>query len=374
MDLTTVGVDVPLLAHEHGQLAPEEADHRLFLVVQVVGMCDHGPAHATKLVLGAADDPAECLVDLGVRAVEAGDEHPDGGGLEPEPEQLLRSQEVGRAPVALGHVPRDGGAAHNPPVGGAHRRDRHLDCDLPAVLGSVRELGVDRLALAGGVREHIPFMLRRFVGHLDPAQRTPDHLLGAVAVDPLRAAVPARHDAVEVRADDRVAGRVHDRGQGADRAFGSNPQGDIPDSREDGGPGARRQRRERDLGLELASVLAHRRDGLAHETRGRLLVERLSEAHVPLPVRRWDQRLDRLTHEPAASPAEQILRRGVGERDRTGVVNHDRRIRGRLQQRAEPLLGCPGAHLGSLALRDIPRDRSGADHRAARVADREDLQ
>ena len=47
----------------------------------------------------------------------------------------------------------------------------------------------------------------------DPGDRLPDHLGRGVAEQPLRGRVPRLNDAVQILADDRVVGRLHQRRQ-----------------------------------------------------------------------------------------------------------------------------------------------------------------
>lgn len=73
---------------------------------------------------------------------------------------------------------------------------------------------------------HLP-QLGEIAGRKHPGDRLTDHLLGRIAVEPLGAGVPAGDGAVEGRADDRVVGRLDDRGQAPDLALGLAASCDV---------------------------------------------------------------------------------------------------------------------------------------------------
>ena len=58
-----------------------------------------------------------------------------------------------------------------------------------------------------------------------------DHLRGGVSVELLGAAVPAGHHAVQRLSDDRVVGRLHDRGEPVARLGGLAALCHVPDRR-----------------------------------------------------------------------------------------------------------------------------------------------
>src|SRR5581483_5630868 len=110
---------------------------------------------------------------------------------------------------ALGHVARDDRALHDSSVGVRDRRDGQRDRDHAAVLAHALGLEVlDRLTGEHGLEKLLP--LARSVRALGYAARPADRLRGAVAVELLGAAVPARDGPVGRLGDDRVTGRLND--------------------------------------------------------------------------------------------------------------------------------------------------------------------
>ena len=94
----------------------------------------------------------------------------------------------------------------------AHRRNGHRHFEHTPVLRHAHcFVVVDDFALAKTPQELNLLMLP--VRGYDPRNRLTDHLLGRVTEKPLCARVPARHDAFESLANDRVRRRIHDRGQ-----------------------------------------------------------------------------------------------------------------------------------------------------------------
>jgi hypothetical protein len=91
-------------------------------------------------------------------------------------------------------------------------RDRHRDLDQRPVAVDPLRLEV-RHALAGGDALQQDALLVYPVGREDGGHGSADHLVGAIAEDPLGRGIPARDDAVERLADDRVVGSGHDGGQ-----------------------------------------------------------------------------------------------------------------------------------------------------------------
>jgi hypothetical protein len=113
------------------------------------------------------------------------------------------SARIGLPP--LGDVARDLRGADDATLGVAHRRNRQRHLDQPSVLAAADGfVMLDELA-AGDGREDLLFFGMEVCRH-QQGDRLADHLLGHVTVKPLGAAVPADNQAVEVFAEDRVAG------------------------------------------------------------------------------------------------------------------------------------------------------------------------
>src|SRR5579862_6967886 len=104
----------------------------------------------------------------------------------------------------------DLGCADDPTPPIADGRDHEGDLHNAAVLSSPLGLeALDVLAAADALEDalHLLGATRR----RNRFDRPPDHLSGAIAENPFRAAVPAGHDTVESLSDDRGIGRLHDR-------------------------------------------------------------------------------------------------------------------------------------------------------------------
>src|SRR5690606_34637285 len=96
--------------------------------------------------------------------------------------------------------------ADDPPRAVVDRRDHERDLDEAAVLATTHRLVmIDALAATDALEDG--GLLVRPVIRNENYDRTAHGFLGRVAVDALGTAVPARDDAVEVRADDRIVAR-----------------------------------------------------------------------------------------------------------------------------------------------------------------------
>ena len=92
------------------------------------------------------------------------------------------------------------------------RRDRERDVDAPAVLREPHGLEVtDALARAQPRQDHL--LLARALRRNDHEDRLADRLVGGIAEQPLGALVPGEDPTVQRLADDRVVGRIDDRGE-----------------------------------------------------------------------------------------------------------------------------------------------------------------
>src|SRR3546814_3876096 len=88
-----------------------------------------------------------------------------------------------------------------------------------------RVVVVDGLAAADAGEDYVFFVVA--VGGNQDRHRLPDLFLGGIAEEPLRAAVPACGDAVEVLADDGVVRRLDDGGQALRRRLRGVAQRDV---------------------------------------------------------------------------------------------------------------------------------------------------
>ena len=111
--------------------------------------------------------------------------------------------------LLIGDVPRDLRGADDPAGDVAHRRDRHRNIDLaPILTASYGFKVVDPLAASYAFEDHVLF--QQAVSREQPGNRLTDHFLGCVSEDRLGSPVPARDDALERLADDRVVGAFDD--------------------------------------------------------------------------------------------------------------------------------------------------------------------
>src|SRR5271163_1311414 len=99
-------------------------------------------------------------------------------------------------------------------------------------------------------------------GNGEQQDRLSDHLVARVSEYPLRGFVPARDDAFQIVADDRIVGRLDDRRQRAravlafaQRGFRRLSLGDIDDCRKDHWSVIGVDRVQTDLDRELAAIL-----------------------------------------------------------------------------------------------------------------------
>ena len=127
-------------------------------------------------------------------------------------EQPSLPPRLGRRPLASRDVAGDLRGADDPALPVAHGRDRERDLDQRAVLAPAHGLeALDPLAAADAPEDGRHLVLPARGG--EERDVAADDLPGRVAEEALGGGVPARDDAVEVLADDRVVGARDDRRQ-----------------------------------------------------------------------------------------------------------------------------------------------------------------
>ena len=126
-------------------------------------------------------------------------------------QSLVLFGELAEERFALGDVACDRGNPSHDAVYVAYRRHRQRDRKDRPVLSHARSLArLDRLAAPKGVEVQVDLdVALRLDDRVNPL---PDHLVGAVAVQPLRRPVPAHNPPVEGRRRDRIVGGLDDRG------------------------------------------------------------------------------------------------------------------------------------------------------------------
>ncbi len=128
---------------------------------------------------------------------------------------------------AVGDVALDGGSAHHYPGGVPDRRDRERDVDPRAVLPDPDGIGeIHPLAAAEAVQQ-VALVLVKLLRD-EHEDRLAHHLAFAVTKDPLGGGVPARHNAVQRLAYDRIIGRGDDGGETSGAALRLLAAADVP--------------------------------------------------------------------------------------------------------------------------------------------------
>src|SRR5919109_636511 len=128
----------------------------------------------------------------------------------------------------LGDVTRDLRRADDAPGRITDRRDRDRHLDEMTVLRPAHGVEVRNLLAAAEPREHAFFLVASVVGDDQQHDWPPDGLGGRPAKHALRGAIPGRHDAVEILADDDVLRRVDDGGQARASLIEAPALADIP--------------------------------------------------------------------------------------------------------------------------------------------------
>jgi len=168
-----------------------------------------GGVHLLSEQLRLAHDDGQRIVDL-VRG--------RGGEARDIPEGVaLPDGRLGL--LSVGNVTGDRRHADDPPLRVQGRRDRLGHIDPPPILRHPHGvIVIDPLAPPEPLED--PRQLAVELLRDDEPDRPPDDFPGRVPVEPLGAAVPARDDAFERLADDRVVRGLDDRGDGDQRRFG----------------------------------------------------------------------------------------------------------------------------------------------------------
>ena len=233
----------------------------------------------------------------------------------------------------------DGRGADDVATGSPHRRDGHRDVDDLAVLPDPDRLEVlDALALANAVQErgHLVGSLRWSEEREGQAQ----HLLARVSVDALRRRIPVDDRSVQGVGQDGILGGFDDSRQAAEGLFGLVAVGDVADGGRDERSGLGLEGAEADLDGELGAVLAEGEqcDPGSHgpDAGGGEVAGPVPGVLAAKPL--GDQHLDGLPEKFGPVVPEDPLGLGVDELDPAIRPDDDHGVRGRLQQRPEPLL------------------------------------
>ena len=134
-------------------------------------------------------------------------------------ELLLAFLHDGLLAPALGDVAGDGGDADHRAIDGADRRHVERDLDERSVLAAAHRLQPQIVVGAGG-RDDAGDLVAALGGH-DEGERLADRLLGGIAVELLRGAIPGQDGAVERQALDGVARGGDERRQMGVRHLGA---------------------------------------------------------------------------------------------------------------------------------------------------------
>ncbi len=186
--------------------------------------------HADELLGRVAEHVGEHGVDAREDAVRAGERHARQSGVEGAAEHLLALAQLRLGPQPGADVP----GVDDPPGRRAlvvYQRCQG-DCDVDALpaLGDLLGFDVLRLTSTSHRRAECCDDVRAASrhGHLEVR---PDHLVGAVAVEPLGCGVPAGEKPGEVPAVDGVVGGLHHLGQGAHALLGESALAHITQER-----------------------------------------------------------------------------------------------------------------------------------------------
>ncbi len=237
-----------------------------------------------------------------------------------------------------GDVARGGGGAGHAPRRVPDRRDGQAHVDPAAALGEARRLEVaDALPVVQPDQDagQLVAALRRH----DQGDGAADRLLGAVAVEALRGRVPADDAALEGAADDRVLGRLDDRGEQGLHRLGLPALADVAGHREPahhlaaahdtgaghlhrGAPAVASHHLALELGRDLAPG-AHRLQPLAHQHRAGAVQHREHRAADQL----------------VGAEAGELLAVGVHHRERAIQIEQEERLGHALRDQAIALLG-----------------------------------
>lgn len=204
--------------------------------------------------------------------------------------------------------------------------------------------GVEPFDLAGGQVPEDLRLLVHAVGWDQYGEGATDHLLGRVAEESTRSAVPARDDPLERLADDRVVRRVHHGGQAQPRLLGLPALGRVADGGADERPVCRLDQADGELDRELGAVLAA---SMGLETRAPPLRTRLREVPLESSGKRVPEALDhqhlgRPPHELFAGVTVELLGLRVDAVDRAVPGDDDDRVGRGLHETPERGLRGPG--------------------------------
>ena len=202
---------VPHLDLVGGALA-QSARPRRDAALAVLGMEHQFRPLAGILLRGDAAELEPTVVGKGDGAVRVGGPDDLGDGVGQVAKALLAGAQRRLGAFALGDVAGDFGGADDLAGLVADRRDRQGDMDQPAVLATPhRFIVVDLLPAPDALQDRGHFVLTP--GRGQDRDVPAEHFVRGITKEFLRGRIPARDDAVQGLARDRLVRRLHDRSQ-----------------------------------------------------------------------------------------------------------------------------------------------------------------